>query len=137
LPHTFQGTSTPPKHDEIHEIEPPEYQQPPGQKYAKIFGLFLAWLLCTSILTYKPEKHVHSKQLSVPIDKAKMYILPHLPLNSKIKLTLEGAFLNEKFTNITENYLTVNLQSLSSTLDNKKTHADEASVHVSKLFHIT
>ena len=131
MPHNFGGTNTPPaKHDEIHEIEQPEYQ-PSGKKYAKIFGLFIAWLLTTSILTFKPEKHIQTKQLSIPINTPKTYILPHLPLNSKIKLGLEGSFLNDKFTNITENYLTVRLQSLTSNLDNSLGNIEESAVHVS------
>lgn len=46
-------------------------------------------------LTRTPEKKIEKRQLSVPIDDARIYNFPDLPTGTRINATLEGAFLPE------------------------------------------
>lgn len=46
-------------------------------------------------LTRTPEKKIEKRQLSVPIDDARIYNFPTLPTGTRINATLEGAFLPE------------------------------------------
>lgn len=46
-------------------------------------------------LTRTPEKIIEKRQLSIPIDGARVYNFPVLPTGTRINATLEGAFLPE------------------------------------------
>ena len=46
-------------------------------------------------LTRTPEKKIEKRQLSIPIDDARIYNFPVMPSGSRINVTLEGAFLPE------------------------------------------
>lgn len=91
-----------------------------------------------AFLVVKSEKIVNAKHLSIPVDKTKAYILPELPLSSRVKFSFEGTFLGEHHTNITEHYLTIYLQSLTSTLEgNQSEVVDSDSVHnISDPWHV-
>lgn len=46
-------------------------------------------------LSRTPEKKIEKRQLSIPIDDARIYNFPTLPGGTRINVTLEGAFLPE------------------------------------------
>uniref|UniRef100_A0A1S4H1G3 CitMHS domain-containing protein n=2 Tax=Anopheles gambiae TaxID=7165 RepID=A0A1S4H1G3_ANOGA len=114
----YIGNITPPKHDDINDTGQTNLDEDhPFRKYSKIICLFITWLLIMSFMVVKDEKMVEPKHLSISPGKTKAYILPHLPQSTRIKVTLEGTFLSEPYSNITEHYLEVYLQMLSSTLE--------------------
>ncbi|XP_058125318.1 P protein-like [Anopheles ziemanni] len=114
----YIGNITPPKHDDLNDTGQNQLDEDhPFRKYSKIICLFITWLLIMAFMVVKDEKLVEPKHLSIAPFKTKAYILPHLPQSSRIKVTLEGTFLSEPYNNITEHYLTVYLQMLSSTLE--------------------
>ncbi|XP_062705495.1 P protein isoform X2 [Aedes albopictus] len=113
----YIGNITPPKHDDIDTGQNHLDEDHPFRKYSKIICLFITWMVIIAFLVVKDEKMVHTKHLSIPAGKTKAYILPKLPLSSNVKFGLEGTFLSEQYTNITEHYLAIYLQSLTSTLE--------------------
>ncbi|XP_052864843.1 P protein-like [Anopheles cruzii] len=115
----YIGNITPPKHDDINDTGQNGHldEDHPFRKYSKIICLFITWLLIMAFLVVKDEKLIEQKHLSVSPGKTRAYILPHLPQSSRVKVTLEGTFLNEPYSNITEYYLTAYLQMLTSTLE--------------------
>ncbi|XP_050083930.1 P protein-like isoform X1 [Anopheles aquasalis] len=135
----YIGNITPPKHDEINDTGQTNLDEDhPFRKYSKIICLFITWLLIMAFMVVKDEKLVSSKHLSITPDRTKAYILPHLPQSSRVKVTLEGTFLSEPYSNITENYLTVYLQMLTSTLDANLTepYASSSVKNISEPWHI-
>lgn len=123
---------SPPKEDE-------DKNQKPFQKYGKMIFLFLVWFFVTAVLTYQPEKDLKMKQLSIPISGySKHYILPTLPISTRIGLNLEGGFLKEKFNNRTENFLSIYLQSVNSYKDKDlpEWSRSESVKNISEVFHI-
>ncbi|XP_035779788.1 P protein-like isoform X2 [Anopheles albimanus] len=135
----YIGNITPPKHDEINDTGQTNLDEDhPFRKYSKIICLFITWLLIMAFMVVKDEKLVASKHLSITPDRTKSYILPHLPQSSRVKVTLEGTFLSEPYSNITENYLTVYLQMLTSTLDANLTepYASSSVKNISEPWHI-
>ena len=87
---------TPPKEWDLHHEEHNRNVQPhPFQKYGKKTLLIAVWLLMILFLTSTPEKKIEKRQLSVPIDEARIFEFPTLPSGTRINATLEGAFLPE------------------------------------------
>lgn len=82
----------------------------PCKKYSKIICLFLIWFIFMSLLTVKSEKHPMSKHVSVPADKERAFLLPHIPDSNNIIVSLHGAFLPEDAANTTANSLIVYIQ---------------------------
>lgn len=78
--------------------------------WAKMVILLAVWMIFTGFLMSKNEKVLHYKQLSIPEGRTKTYILEGAPLEPRVGLILEGAFLSEHYTNMSENYLAVYLQ---------------------------
>ncbi|XP_058062924.1 P protein-like isoform X2 [Anopheles bellator] len=115
----YIGNITPPKHDDINDTGQNGHldEDHPFRKYSKIICLFITWLLIMAFMVVKDEKLVEQKHLSISPGKTRAYILPRLPQSSRVKVTLEGTFLSEPYSNITEHYLTVYLQMLTSTLE--------------------
>lgn len=85
---------TPPKEWEHHE-ETQKENQNPFHKYGKTSFLVVVWLLMVMFLAGTPEKKIEKRQLSVPIDDARIYNFPTLPTGTRINVTLEGSFLPE------------------------------------------
>lgn len=77
------------------------------------------------VLASKSEKHNFSKHLSVPNNKPKTLILPHVPDSDKVVLNLFGAFLPDDFSNMSSNFLTIYLQGVTSNLESNETINDE------------
>ncbi|XP_058826333.1 P protein-like isoform X2 [Topomyia yanbarensis] len=114
----YISNNPPPKHEDYNDTGQNHIDEDhPFRKYSKIICLFITWLLIMGFLVVKDEKIITDKHLSIPVGKPKAYILPKLPLSSRVKLSFDGTFLGEQFSNITENYLTIYLQSLTSNLD--------------------
>uniref|UniRef100_A0A8D8HST2 P protein n=1 Tax=Culex pipiens TaxID=7175 RepID=A0A8D8HST2_CULPI len=135
----YIGNITPPKHDELNDTGQNHLDEDhPFRKYSKIICLFITWLLIISFLVVKDEKVVLAKHLSVPVGKIRPYILKDLPDSTRVKFTFEGTFLSTPFTNITENYLTFYLQSLTSTLDGNanESYAEGSVANISDPWHI-
>lgn len=135
----YIGNITPPKHDEINDTGQSHLDEDrPFRKYSKIICLFITWMVIMAFLVVKDEKIVAPKHLSIPVGKTKSYILPELPLSTRVKFSFEGTFLNEQFTNITEHYLTIYLQSLTSTLEGNltETYGTESVQNISDPWHI-
>jgi hypothetical protein len=55
----------------------------------------MVWILMVFFLARTPEKKLEKRQLSIPIEDARIYDFPFLPDGSKINATFEGAFLPE------------------------------------------
>ncbi|XP_058453934.1 P protein-like isoform X2 [Malaya genurostris] len=107
-----------PKHEDFSDTGQNQMDEDhPIRKYSKIICLFITWMVIMCFLALKDEKIIAEKHLSIPVGKPRSYILPKLPLSTRVKLSFEGTFLGEQFSNITENYLTIYLQSLTSDLD--------------------
>lgn len=127
----FIGNITPPKQEDIDTGQHPLDDDYPFRKYSRIICLFITWILIMVFLVVKDEKMVEPKHLSIQDGRTRAYILPHLPLNSKVKFFFDGTFSGERFTNITDNYLTIYLQSLTSTLEGNQSEPefDSSSAH--------
>ncbi|XP_062548616.1 P protein-like isoform X2 [Armigeres subalbatus] len=134
----FIGNITPPKHEDIDTGQNHLDDEYPFRKYSKIICLFITWMVIMVFLVAKDEKMVHPKQLSIQAGKTRSYILPELPLSSKVNFYFEGTFSGEPYSNITEHYLTIYLQSLTSTLEGNETELlNSGSVHnISDTWHV-
>ena len=62
------------------------------------------------MLTYTPEKKIKLTHLSVPEYKEKYFTLPNLPVSPRLLISLQGGFLDEKFSNRTEKFVSVYLR---------------------------
>ncbi|XP_055638999.1 P protein-like isoform X2 [Toxorhynchites rutilus septentrionalis] len=136
----YIGNITPPKHDDFNDTGQSRLDEDhPFRKYSKTICLFITWMIIITFLVVKDEKLHSEKHLSIPVDKTKAYILPELPLRSHVRFTFEGTFLSEPFTNTTEHYLTIYLQSLTSTLDgnlDESEGAAESVQNITELWHM-
>ncbi|XP_055600405.1 P protein-like isoform X1 [Uranotaenia lowii] len=118
----YIGNITPPKHDDLNDTgQNHSDEDNPFRKYTKIICLFITWMVIIGFLVVKDEKLIHPKHLSVPDGRTRSYVLPKVPLSTRVRFTFEGTFLGEPYTNITVNYLTIYLQSMSSTLEGNMT----------------
>ncbi|XP_053694022.1 P protein-like [Sabethes cyaneus] len=114
----YIGNITPPKHEDFNDTGQTHMDEDhPFRKYSKIICLFIAWMIIMAFMVVKDEKFISEKHLSIPAGRTKSYILPELPQSSRVILAFEGTFSGEQYTNLTEYYLTIYLQSLTSNLD--------------------
>lgn len=84
-------------------------------KYVKTFKiiiLLVAWVMFTAFLMTHEEKELEYRQLAVPQNGTKQFILYEPPLNSRLAINLEGAFLSEHAGN-TSSRLFVRLKILT------------------------
>lgn len=79
-------------------------------KWVKIGILLVAWGLFTGFLMTTTEKVIDEKQLSIPINRGKEYILPAIPEKLQIGISIKGAFLEDPITNSTIYFLSVYVQ---------------------------
>ncbi|KAG4073033.1 hypothetical protein HA402_009452 [Bradysia odoriphaga] len=87
----------------------------------KIGALLAVWLTFTILLMSNGEKVLQYRQMSVPVNGTKNYILPETPLSSRIGIYLKGAFHVDHDRNAT-NFLHVYVQLLTL---NTQTNATE------------
>lgn len=72
-------------------------------KYVKTFKiiiLLVAWVLFTAFLMTHEEKELEYRQLAVPQDGLKQFILYEPPLNPRLAINLDGAFLSDHAGNL-------------------------------------
>lgn len=81
-------------------------------KTVKIIILLVSWVLFTAFLMTHEEKELEYRQLAVPQDGAKQFILYEPPLNPRLAINLDGAFLSEHAGN-NSNRLFVRLKLLT------------------------
>lgn len=111
--HPHRSTPPTPKEEDLHDTG----QNNSIFSYGKMLVLFVAWFVIMGILTSQPEKVISQKQIAVPINRPRSYVLPKLPTGPKLEIQLTGPFLSEKYNNVTPYYLTLYLQILTSNLD--------------------
>ncbi|XP_059617540.1 P protein-like isoform X2 [Phlebotomus argentipes] len=97
-----------------------DHKEDPRRKYLKTGFLIVCWLTFAILLVLKKEKILTTKTLSVPYNDFKGYEIRPMPENH-VRLTLEGAFLPNEYTNETVEYLTVALQLVTFGLDTNDT----------------
>lgn len=89
-------------------------------KTVKIIILLLAWVLFTGFLMTHEEKELEYRQLAVPQNGSKQFIVFQPPLYPRLAVDLEGAFLSEHSGNTT-NRMFVRLKLLTFTQNNTVT----------------
>lgn len=89
-------------------------------KSVKITILLVAWLLFTAFLMTNEEKVLEYRQLAVPENTTKQFILYQPPLNARLAINLDGAFLSDHSGNDSNRlYVRLKLISVSPQMQNK------------------
>lgn len=98
-------------------------------KTVKIVILLVAWVLFTAFLMTHEEKELEYRQLAVPPQGGqKQFILYEPPLNPRLAINLEGAFLSEHSGNMSSRlYVHLKLLTLNETLPPTMLFADKKS----------
>lgn len=99
-------------------------------KYVKTFKitiLLLSWILFTFFLMTNEEKTLHYRQLAVPQDGVRQFILFEPPLYTRLAVNLDGAFLSEHSGN-TSKRLFVRLKLLNLKPNQTDLHAVSAAL---------
>uniref|UniRef100_A0A336LQF6 CSON000900 protein n=1 Tax=Culicoides sonorensis TaxID=179676 RepID=A0A336LQF6_CULSO len=86
------------------------------KKPHKLFGLIkmcillAVWCLFTLFLMKNNEKELSYRQMSIPSEEDKGYIIPEKIPDPRLGIVLQGAFLGEHYHNLTDNYVFVYVQ---------------------------
>lgn len=105
------------KHNGLNEAEENDLiagHKEPNKWYhrIKIGALLAVWIFFTILLMSNSEKVLQYRQMSVPVNATRSYILPETPVSSRIGIYLKGAFNVDLNRNAT-NYLHVYVQLLT------------------------
>lgn len=93
-------------------------------KTIKIIILLFAWVSFTAFLMTNEEKELEYRQLAVPQEGSKQFILFEPPLNPRLAVNLDGAFLSEHAGNFSKK-LHVRLKLLTFTQNSTASLAAE------------
>jgi Na+/H+ antiporter NhaD/arsenite permease-like protein len=99
-------------HDDvdIHQHFSTHHHQNKYVKFVKMAVLLAIWVMFTIFLMSKNEKVLTYKQLAIPIEKSKTYVLEGAPIDPRIGINIQGAFLSDHSPTNDSNFLEVFLQ---------------------------